>query len=188
MGVGEDDRNTPAYAGKTAVAKRPGGVKGKHPRLRGEDPRSLQRCQRTPETPPLTRGRRRNRQDPERSSGNTPAYAGKTFHSVGENARPQKHPRLRGEDDLLEPCEVLPKETPPLTRGRPVTGAECAGFAGNTPAYAGKTEHGLRLRPSVGKHPRLRGEDLILRNLRRGRHGNTPAYAGKTTASRDDVL
>ena len=71
-------------------------------------------------------------------------------------------------------------ETPPLTRGRLQAGLPHDGGQGNTPAYAGKTEvvaqvstgetrntpayAGKTFRDetdglSLGKHPRLRGED-----------------------------
>ena len=82
--------------------------------------------------------------------------------------------------------------------------------ARNTPAYAGKTVQKELRESSVGKHPRLRGEDrpIVFHHcnitetppLTRGRlkvycreessDGNTPAYAGKTNRAvlngRDD--
>ena len=74
---------------------------------------------------------------------------------------------------------------------------------GNTPAYAGKTCFVESPIKSVGKHPRLRGEDIrsstvdpagmetppLTRGRRRKRRAlpssgrNTPAYAGKTGMS-----
>ena len=75
--------------------------------------------------------------------------------------------------------------------------------SGNTPAYAGKTKPITRETRRLGKHPRLRGEDLGRLHfgprvpetppLTRGRPvgasnrlaaaRNTPAYAGKTSAA-----
>ncbi len=51
-------------------------------------------------------------------------------------------------------------ETPPLTRGRRPALADRGGWAGNTPAYAGKTDGPILFQVMEG--------------------GNTPAYAGKT--------
>ena len=115
------------------------------------------------------------------------------------------------------------EETPPLARGRHVDAFGGLDALGNTPACAGKTEllakpcESLRntpacagktwpqrcLRVNVGKHPRLRGEDLGQGHghhgvgetppLARGRQNitdnaiggqrNTPACAGKTPSA-----
>ena len=133
-------RNTPAYAGKTPPECIQGKRQKKHPRLRGEDegyPRTISDAQ---ETPPLTRGRQGARHLCRPVRGNTPAYAGKTrclpwFHEVL-----WKHPRLRGEDFLKRLRLLLNPETPPLTRGRPVSRSGRHEVVRNTPAYAGKTD------------------------------------------------
>ena len=132
-------RNTPAYAGKTSgqqphvqrEEKHPR-LRGedfpsvtsnlcfeKHPRLRGEDDGAARVVDALVETPPLTRGRRRQKGARARPAGNTPAYAGKTTSSKR---------RVR-----------LSRETPPLTRGRPSSVSRTVWGFGNTPAYAGKT-------------------------------------------------
>ena len=132
-------RNTPAYAGKTGLRpKRPRRV-WKHPRLRGEDWGWRGPSGGRVETPPLTRGRPRDK-------GN-------------QHADLWKHPRLRGEDVshvIAVTCgEETPPltrgrqeefgvvgqalETPPLTRGRLTPDVQMFRLEGNTPAYAGKT-------------------------------------------------
>ena len=115
-----------------------------------------------------------------------------------------KHPRLRGEDSDQGRRRLRDEETPPLTRGRRSAETSVSPVSGNTPAYAGKTLGFLRRAPLVGKHPRLRGEDLngavfvkrlqetppltrgrlIVPAGRYGVIGNTPAYAGKTSSRR----
>ena len=140
------------------------------------------------ETPPLTR----ERLDPVDAHPlrrrNTPAYAGKTESPRRLELAPGKHPRLRGEDPPQLFPEPPDQETPPLTRGRPARQSLRDGGSGNTPAYAGKTPasaEGCKLFRGVTKvgntpayagktsqlckscacwrkHPRLRGEDLIL--------------------------
>ena len=74
----QTDGNTPAYAGKTAQFGDFTSGYEKHPRLRGEDPTLGKRRTQPSETPPLTRGRRRERGIRRGGGGNTPAYAGKT--------------------------------------------------------------------------------------------------------------
>ena len=151
--------NTPAYAGKTRRLVCTGRRLGKHPRLRGEDLYEIPELIRAAETPPLTRGRRTQRDGTAVPVGNTPAYAGKTTTGTSFVFFIRKHPRLRGEDLPGPGTETAPAETPPLTRGRllqegimsggwetpPLTrgrlGVGCARDVrpGNTPAYAGKT-------------------------------------------------
>ena len=153
------------------------------------------------ETPPLTRGRRGVLNCIHPADGNTPAYAGKTGPHLRDDRRAWKHPRLRGEDRFEIAKDDRRTETPPLTRGRPLLFLVDLSEFGNTPAYAGKTCRRSRRHPSLGKHPRLRGEDpislrVLLRGKEtppltrgrrqddraRGRHErNTPAYAGKTS-------
>ena len=134
--------------------------------------------------------------------GNTPAYAGKTSGTNSRNHLSWKHPRVCGED-LPSPCSTDAEvETPPRMRGRPHVDTADRVDPGNTPAYAGKTEHHGYAGVSWQKHPRVCGEDLRALNLclhlpetpprMRGRLSppplaalilrNTPAYAGKTDA------
>ena len=94
----DDERNTPAYAGKTETPSRPFPKRWKHPRLRGEDRQTFADKLKEWETPPLTRGRRRSGKRSRCACGNTPAYAGKTLREVDLADVLWKHPRLRGED------------------------------------------------------------------------------------------
>ena len=173
---------------------------GKHPRLRGEDGFAPVALSYITETPPLTRGRLRESFDALPSQRNTPAYAGKTFTQCLALAKLWKHPRLRGEDEVHKTARPRLSETPPLTRGRPRMLDQEALAKRNTPAYAGKTQGARHWCRPGQKHPRLRGEDVLLWTycfscretppLTRGRpfdccsscflRRNTPAYAGKT--------
>ena len=116
----------------------------KHPRLRGDDGRGRRVLPGERETPPLTRGRRRP--------------------GLRRRWSRQKHPRLRGEDICCTMRTTPLMETPPLTRGRRPALADRGGWAGNTPAYAGKTDGPILFQVMEG--------------------GNTPAYAGKTSTNR----
>ena len=118
-----------------------------------------------------------------------------------------KHPRLRGEGSPFRDSLGSQWETPPLTRGRQWSPGCRGRYAGNTPAYAGKTRRLGCIAILSRKHPRLRGEDCTRETcprrkletppLTRGRLAdleiaadegrNTPAYAGKTRFPSHDI-
>ena len=109
----------------------------------------------------------------------TPAYAGKSCTQLSSYGQEEDHPRLCGEK--CHHCalkKVLPGSPPPM-RGKVKKWSGNAGFAGITPAYAGKSYvpaefclcHGGSPPPMRGKvtegsfsyetswdHPRLCGE------------------------------
>ena len=78
----KEDRNTPAYAGKTVSVINQLLRYGKHPRVCGEDLRKSGVFQQGKETPPRMRGRLAAMTESNRSYRNTPAYAGKTEHDI----------------------------------------------------------------------------------------------------------
>ena len=91
----------PAHAGKTAVRRRPGRVRGAHPRSRGEN------CCASPPWPgawgssPLTRGKRRSASRLNLTMGLIPAHAGKTPSGPPPPSSARAHPRSRGENRHL---------------------------------------------------------------------------------------
>ena len=111
-----------------------------------------------------------------------------------------KHPRFRGEDAKTTESGCWTLETPPLARGRRISGFGKRRQLRNTPACAGKTIRVSSNDETDEKHPRLRGEDSMpsvdftdcseTPPLARGRLfisldglddlRNTPACAGKT--------
>ena len=134
------------------------------------------------------------------SSGNIPAYAGKTgMHGHGLPSLPE-HPRIRGENRLKDAETGIILGTSPHTRGKLPTEWGAGHGDRNIPAYAGKTQGcsgGVDLH---AEHPRIRGENGYAgfhryraagtsphtRGKRRfcnhaaGASRNIPAYAGKT--------
>ena len=196
--------NTPACAGKTAQKACNFTLRGKHPRLRGEDAQRERVSEKCQETPPLARGRQHPALLQAPREGNTPACAGKTASSgravwvVRETpplarGRPSergaregnrgKHPRLRGEDPERHCKDRCKPETPPLARGRRRGRESPAAMSRNTPACAGKTRSTFRDWCEEKKHPRLRGEDLSEKVRTETEVRNTPACAGKTGES-----
>ena len=134
---------------------------------------------------------------------NIPAYAGRTSAAWRSNNKPQKHPRIRGENSVTRNAHFANVETSPHTRGKLNGSDSNPRLARNIPAYAGKAAAFHVVRPMCGKHPRIRGESLIaLLNIcflretsphTRGKlnrstqhlfsQRNIPAYAGKAAHS-----
>ena len=192
-------RNIPAYAGKAVSFYRQVGSYQKHPRIRGESVDLPFERVDDSETSPHTRGKRACGYSTRCSDGNIPAYAGKAVVILKLQRTCKKHPRIRGEsrDSLRAGADA--EETSPHTRGKLRPPVEPLRRSRNIPAYAGKASLRPARRQRSTKHPRIRGESLLLRRWRtvstetsphtRGkqRHApcgcheerNIPAYAGK---------
>ena len=135
-----------------------------------------------------------------KSSGITPAHAGKTRFQGSSNHPKGDHPRACGENTFRHsPC-LSHWGSPPRMRGKPVLGGKAPARVGITPAHAGKTartarpstrrrDHpracGENAQPQLnssfqaGSPPRMRGKRIKLCDQRRYL-GITPAHAGKT--------
>ena len=114
-----DQRNIPAYAGKTPP---PSGLPGnhpEHPRVCGENN--------------IDRGRRYF------PSRNIPAYAGKTCGQKPWARLPREHPRVCGENQGDYRVSMGRDGTSPRMRGKRVGGFWVRNHHRNIPAYAGKT-------------------------------------------------
>ena len=133
---------------------------------------------------------------------NIPAYAGRTSAAWRSNNKPQKHPRIRGENRSGRIALRAATEASPHTRGKQ-RHAQCAfRECRNIPAYAGKAHCRQGGNAQRQKHPRIRGESLIallnicfLRETSPHTRGkplsdkmidpsgrNIPAYAGKASS------
>ena len=175
-------RITPACAGKTPLGRYILRRSQDHPRMRGED-RSRRRSPRSGVgSPPHARGRRCSGTRTKGMTRITPACAGKTDGGDQDRGPEADHPRMRGEDQIINACLDI---------------------KGITPACAGKTRARTRTAMSDWDHPRMRGEDRFVRVVKscsagspphaRGRplyntgsisnNGITPACAGKTSSS-----
>ena len=89
---------------------------------------------------------------------NIPAYAGRTSAAWRSNNKPQKHPRIRGENSVTRNAHFANVETSPHTRGKLDPDTVLGLILGNIPAYAGKALIRQDDRPFWEKHPRIRGE------------------------------
>ena len=144
-----NDRFTPAYAGKieAEAALRCGAEV--HPRIRGEDLPPAHRL--VHKLPSVKDGSGR---------GFTPAYAGKIEPLRGAPQSRRVHPRIRGEDTASAVIQSCIRGSPPHTRGRSNAEESTEPPKGFTPAYAGKINRRGRDDKIVQVHPRIRGEDL----------------------------
>ena len=136
--------------------------------------------------------------------GIIPAYAGSTHTYQSRLSTTRDHPRIRGEHVVCVAAYDYTLGSSPHTRGAHVDNFHAIGDIGIIPAYAGSTFGRFKHAPSVGDHPRIRGEHrqggACLRSLRgssphtrgaprliiRNRDcvGIIPAYAGSTSRSR----
>ena len=134
------------------------------------------------------------------STGNIPAYAGKTTPANAHPGTPAEHPRARGENTGYSTYYNHTGRTSPRTRGKHCRRVVTAVATRNIPAHAGKTappapdvEHSQEY-PRVcgengstapwpgscrGTSPRMRGKPfqvpVVVAHV-----GNILAYAGKT--------
>ena len=111
--------------------------------------------------------------------GITPAYAGKTFGLSSNASGSWDHPRVCGENTPRDYGQKIQIGSPPRMRGKP-SGRPCAhGIGRITPAYAGKTDG---VAHDIGKwedHPRVCGENPLMKRQRDFRTGSPPRMRGK---------
>ena len=134
-----DERNIPAYAGKTSTwAFRPPSS-SEHPRIRGENFDDDFGDFPGVGTSPHTRGKREPIEIDARNIRNIPAYAGKTDHKSHPVIAREEHPRIRGENHPHFFQRFRTLGTSPHTRGKPAGEVVLWFDKRNIPAYAGKT-------------------------------------------------
>ena len=111
--------------------------------------------------------------------GLIPTHAGKTPPTVQGRSCARAHPRSCGENERTPRHEVPRRGSPPLTRGKPVSGASPHAAAGLIPTHAGKTERRDRCLHPPRAHPRSRGENATLGPNRCPVSGSSPLTRGK---------
>ncbi len=129
--------------------------------------------------PPLVRGKVLLLSCDSVRNGITPACAGKSEFIAPLIAVCQDHPRLRGEKKMPPVVVAQAAGSPPLARGKASFIGLLPVQRGITPACAGKS--GQEWGSYWGKrdHPRLRGEKLPRKQLRRQLLGSPPLARGK---------
>ena len=140
-------RITPACAGKTLPGVSLRGSPKDHPRMRGEDTTEQAAEWRASGSPPHARGRPYYRTVPQKRAGITPACAGKTASSTRTSLDGPDHPRMRGEDWVLDPIRLDVFGSPPHAWGRLQLRLRLDVAHRITPACAGKTSQTTAQRP-----------------------------------------
>mgnify|MGYP000915057780 CR=1 FL=1 len=109
----------------------------------------------------------------------TPACAGKTHLGRRCALSASDHPRMRGEDSLINVTQCVVVGSPPHARGRPSNVWRSPSCEGITPACAGKTDIGVNISYVRRDHPRMRGEDLLPPQGKRLQEGSPPHARGR---------
>ena len=189
----------PAHAGKILGGEPADGLRGAHPRSRGENISALPSSTRRMGSSPLTRGKCQPARRVRRPQGLIPAHAGKIGRGTHGRGQRGAHPRSRGENLQRENCSRADQGSSPLTRGKCRTGLYQGRRLGLIPAHAGKITHdqraghrarlipahagkmkiSLALFRAAAAHPRSRGENHR-RSARNGvAGGSSPLTRGK---------
>ena len=172
-------RITPACAGKTSGSLPMVSASTDHPRVCGENARTVQKSARWSGSPPRVRGKHRDNAPFACRRRITPACAGKTDGTGFHIFAFADHPRVCGENYSIASCFVKNSGSPPRVRGKPGLMAWMANRDRITPACAGKTG-GLRYSTfPLTDHPRVCGENFsgFLECLRV--YGSPPRVRGK---------
>ena len=132
-------RITPACAGKTAPHARRTHDRRDHPRVCGENARTMPPQTAVPGSPPRVRGKRVIQLLKIWQQRITPACAGKTPHIAPLEASGQDHPRVCGENGKTYKVEGAEMGSPPRVRGK-LSAVQLRPLGERiTPACAGKT-------------------------------------------------
>ena len=113
------------------------------------------------ETSPHTRGERTFGAAVRPLRRNIPSYAGRTRQCHRQSRMCEKHPRIRGENDIRQPLTQVISETSPHTRGEHRFGSDVSKASRNIPAYAGRTCWIPKSEEESRNHPRIRGENSL---------------------------
>ena len=129
-------------------------------------------------SPPLARGTANTPYATRPTWGITPACAGNRHGHQRPARRFWDHPRLRGEQQPEPQNGLFPAGSPPLARGTATIFAVDNNAFRITPACAGNSCAAPIFRGRRGDHPRLRGEQKEMLNLRTHTRGSPPLARG----------
>ena len=132
-------RNIPAYAGKTNTGSESEESNEEHPRVCGENGYMIGEAYIRIGTSPRMRGKLTPIIGDENTSGNIPAYAGKTGRCCPQLGCRTEHPRVCGENASHPGNFDNMAGTSPRMRGKLISPTVCPEERRNIPAYAGKT-------------------------------------------------
>ena len=149
---------TPAYAGKRHVCNAPCKGMGDHPRVCGEEARSVGRGVAHRGSPPRVRGKGCVIHFSCPPYGITPACAGKSHIPNTCVTTTWDHPRVCGEKAIVKSPSDKLKGSPPRVRGKGLLQMAGRSEPGITPACAGKSFRSNAVGTLDRDHPRVCGE------------------------------
>ena len=109
--------------------------------------------------PPRGRGRALSRKPRPRIRRITPAWAGKSQHSLFTEMGKRDYPRVGGEEADIEKPDNPSVGLPPRGRGRDLQVRRWRKLVGITPAWAGKRPVHAKTRETEQDYPRVGGEE-----------------------------
>ena len=176
---GRNERNIPAYAGKTLLAWKCPNTWTEHPRVCGENDAEVGLVAVTGGTSPRMRGKPCAQAKFRWWHRNIPAYAGKTNHPQPAANSAKEHPRVCGENSTPNGHVPIFGGTSPRMRGKLPRSAVPPLGRRNIPAYAGKTQLGTSAAATEAEHPRVCGENSSAGILKFLAYGTSPRMRGK---------
>ena len=170
---------TPACAGKRHICKRYAMRRRDHPRVCGEKGRKNRFIFSHPGSPPRVRGKGKNTNRMGRTTGITPACAGKRTSFDADMANSGDHPRVCGEKKKMQPRKDKRMGSPPRVRGKAQESFLILCHHGITPACAGKRTVTTKEAFQKQDHPRVCGEKALPASWRLPVLGSPPRVRGK---------
>ena len=170
---------TPVCAGKTRRTWARSDAGGDHPRVCGENGERRPNSREEWGSPPRVRGKHDPHVGHFLGHRITPACAGKTGTHHRGGAGTWDHPRVCGENLMIQITSGRIAGSPPRVRGKRNYGELIDGELGITPACAGKTHPAWRHRRRPWDHPRVCGENSSSPNHRLKLSGSPPRVRGK---------
>ena len=139
VALADDNRITPAWAGKRDWQDTPGAVAWDHPRVGGEKAGVHLALLGVVGSPPRGRGKAQAFRVRPVGRGITPAWAGKRSSHPSGSSMAWDHPRVGGEKSFRRLCWVLLLGSPPRGRGKAWLFPRLPAVHRITPAWAGKS-------------------------------------------------
>ena len=171
----------PAWAGKTVFLAMDRDPSGAHPRVGGENGTHARGPLSVEGSSPRGRGKPSNPLGSLTPGRLIPAWAGKTSTPTSKPSAPRAHPRVGGENLIVDRPANPQAGSSPRGRGKRDRGTFRVAVGTAHPRVGGENVADVRVaRSAEGSSPRGRGK-LCHAVFPSGRNGLIPAWAGKTS-------
>ena len=168
----------PACAGNSLRGPMTRCPKRDHPRMRGEQVQPGMRDLWAGGSSPHARGTAERRHLRRSLRGIIPACAGNSAPNQAGRGTNRDHPRMRGEQELSRYRHELNEGSSPHARGTVELLLQVLRGEGIIPACAGNRSRACRMPPRRWDHPRMRGEQQMIRETYLDFGGSSPHARG----------